>query len=935
MDATLQSSVDLEQATAAGDEPSVTLRPSNKAKRNYRNKRSDEDDIEDDPGVDGEQQQAPDKGFTVDSSSPYVQSQNAQNLGEVYPGLARLSFMDQEKGLVEDGDEGGDGGEDAASLGTKKPRRPLQQRLQSQGSSGPGGESSSGETMDVESVVQSETMTETRIPPMTSPSALSSASGPGSNLVEIRETGSVIKGRGVFSTAIEILKPGTLVFKELGYCRVVNDASLSNVCSACFKDVRDEIGEDEASGSVPVGGQRKLVRCAGCKVVWYCNKTCQIKDWKVHHQLECQGIQKSMANTATKDVWTKRTVDTTTVRALCRLIRRRERVKASKAFKAEHGKLDAAQKQVNEVYFSGLDQKEEEWLDEHGATWIEQYLNANIQDPELAGSTLKETGQLTKTLAIVMSCVNTPKEDRHAFLKGSDESTLNDEGSPRTSGLHLLRKLESYAFEITNLETTTAVGLALYAQCMPFMNHSCVPNCVYTFKGSRVECRVIRDIQPGEELTISYIDQIGTTVERQRQLKAQYHFTCECPLCKYFPANPLIQPEIEPLVQLFSEPLPGPLLDPKQGFVCPKCRSSTGGPILATESQLAIYNKVELRCNACGHTSELTQERFQESEENAQRLVSTFVREMNGGSAPSSGSKAKARNFELAKAKTPETVDQISKKDPDSTGPAVVGGMKTVQEPTALATESFNSAYKALTGTIPSTNNQDIVDSVEEDPVCRGPLHRLVRQLEQAAFDEAVSHKNWVFALKRSIELERILSQTYVGHHPVKAIQGYYTCKIANLLANLLLEESTIEIEESDQEKEDEDEDPAMLDSDDERDLKSIRDAMRKGGRSAAAAAAAAGSESIQERVMNRKKRKETEEGSAKGEMQRKKRTQIESSKELLQYLKSLIPRIENSKTLQDFKVCWGKDSKLASRYRSQIDSMKQALHYAEQPFAK
>jgi len=437
------------------------------------------------------------------------------------------------------------------------------------------------------------------------------------------------------------------------------------------------------------------------------------------------------------------------------------------------------------------------------------------------------------------------------------------------------------------------------------------------------------------QLTISYIDQIGTTVERQRHLKAQYHFTCECPLCKYFPANPLIQPEIEPLVHLFSEPLPEPLLDPKQGFVCPKCRSSTAGPILAIESQLAIYNKVELRCNACGHTSELTQENFQESEENAQRLVSTFIREMNGGSAPSSGSKARVRNFELAKAKAPETVDQTSKKDPDSTGPAIVGGMKTVQEPTRLAIESFSSAYRALTGAIPSTNNQDIVDSAEEDPVCRSPLHRLVRQLEQAAFDEAVSHKNWIFALKRSIELERILSQTYVGHHPVKAIQGYYTCKVANLLANLLLEESTIEIEESDQEKEDEDEDPAMLDSDDERDLKSIRDAMRKGGRSAASAAAAAGSESIQERVMNRKKRKEIEEGSAEGDMQRKKRTQIESSKELLQYLKSLIPRIENPKTLQGFKVCWGKDSKLASRYRNQIDSMKQALHYAGQPFSK
>lgn len=196
-------------------------------------------------------------------------------------------------------------------------------------------------------------------------------------------------------------------------------------------------------------------------------------------------------------------MDTTPVRALCRLIRRRERVKTSAAFKAEHGKLDASQKQVNEIYFSGLDQKEEEWLDQHGSAWIEQYFTTNVQDPKVAGSSLQESSQMAKILAVVMSCVITPKEDRHAFLTGVGEAALDNEGSPGASGLDLLRKLESYSFVITNMETTTGEGLALYVQCMPFMNHSCVPNCVYTFKGSRIECRVIRDIQPGEEVRLT------------------------------------------------------------------------------------------------------------------------------------------------------------------------------------------------------------------------------------------------------------------------------------------------------------------------------------------------------------------------------------------------------------------------------------------------
>ncbi|KAF9987688.1 hypothetical protein BGZ65_002429 [Modicella reniformis] len=862
MDVTPQSASHSDQPPAeAVAELSATFRPSNKTKRNYRSKKNDADEIEDDHGADVEQTQEPEQDLTdsIDTSSmPYVQSQNAQNLGEVYPALARLSFLDQEKGLAK-GEEEDDGEKEAMTLGVK-PRRPLWQKPQQ----------NMGEKMAVEGEsAQGEATTRTRVPPMTSPSALSSVSGSGSgsgsSLVEIRETGSVAKGRGVFSAAAEILKTGTLIFRELGYCQVVNDASLSQVCSACFKDVREEVGEDEGSGAVPAGGQR---------------------------------IQKSMTNSVMKDVWTKRSMDTTTVRALCRLIRRRERVKASTAFGAEHGKLDTAQKQVNEVYFSGLNQKEEEWLDEHGSTWIEQYLNTNVQEREVVESsptmgTLHETSQVAKILTVVMSCVNTPKEDRHAFLKGVGEvASDGEEGSVGASGLHLLEKLESYGFAITNMETTTIVGLAFY------------------------------------------VDQISTTLERQKILKTEYHFICGCPLCKYFPANPLVQPEVEPLKQLVSEPLPEPLFDPKQGFVCPnaKCNpSSTPRPILAVESQLTIYNKVELRCNECGHVSELTHELVQENEEKAQSLISAFMREMNGGSTSSGGSKANARNFELAKTKVLE-VDHNTGED-TGTKPTIIGGMKTVEEPSAHALEIFDEAYKALTGSSRSTNNHSNIDSaVEEGSVHRSPRHRLVRQLEQAGFDEAVRHKNWIFALKRSIELECILNQTYVGHHPLKAIQEYYTCKIANLLANLLLEESTVEIEENEPENEDDGKDSTMLDSDDERDLKAIRAAMRKGGRSAAAATAAVGSESIQERLQ-RRKRKEADKSEE--ERQCKKRTQADNSKELLQYLKSLIPRIENPKILQEFKVCWGKDGKLATRYRYQIDSMKQALHYAELPFAK
>lgn len=356
------------------------------------------------------------------------------------------------------------------------------------------------------------------------------------------------------------------------------------------------------------------------------------------------------------------------------------------------------------------------------------------------------------------------------------------------------------------------------------------------------------------------------------------------------------------------------------------------------ESQLAIYNKVECKCESCGHIAELTQEIVQENQGEAERIIARFVREMNGASDQQV--KSDSRNFELAKIKLPEMTDEKAAEEARKAA-AAMGGMNSVHEPSTAALQCFDQAYRSLTGVAPlqtrikPRRSAGSPMDISEDPVHHSALHRLVRQLEQAGFDEAVSHKNWVFALHRSLGLERILNNTYIGYHPLKAVQGYYTCKIVNLLANLLLEESTIEIEESDHEQ-DSDEDEEMAgNSDDERDLKALRDAM---GGGASKGSKGHGTGSMQEQLLKRKQKGSANpEDDTKGKTAAKstpiKRIQTESSRQLLMYLKSLIPKIEDPELLQQFRVCWGKDGKLANRYRYQVDSLKQALYYAELPF--
>ncbi|KAG5265409.1 hypothetical protein AALO_G00242160 [Alosa alosa] len=68
-------------------------------------------------------------------------------------------------------------------------------------------------------------------------------------------------------------------------------------------------------------------------------------------------------------------------------------------------------------------------------------------------------------------------------------------------------------------------------QSMSLLNHDCQPNCVMMFEGKTLYLRAITDIQPQEELTISYTDAVAPSEERRRQLEEQYHFHCQCQRC--------------------------------------------------------------------------------------------------------------------------------------------------------------------------------------------------------------------------------------------------------------------------------------------------------------------------------------------------------------------------------------------------------------------
>jgi hypothetical protein len=74
--------------------------------------------------------------------------------------------------------------------------------------------------------------------------------------------------------------------------------------------------------------------------------------------------------------------------------------------------------------------------------------------------------------------------------------------------------------------------IGLFPKCAR-INHSCRPNCL-NFWSEKTSKRIIyagRDIEKGEEITVSYIPLLKSTQQRQERLQ-QYGFTCTCSACQ-------------------------------------------------------------------------------------------------------------------------------------------------------------------------------------------------------------------------------------------------------------------------------------------------------------------------------------------------------------------------------------------------------------------
>uniref|UniRef100_A0A7N6FHJ4 [histone H3]-lysine(4) N-trimethyltransferase n=1 Tax=Anabas testudineus TaxID=64144 RepID=A0A7N6FHJ4_ANATE len=213
-----------------------------------------------------------------------------------------------------------------------------------------------------------------------------------------------------------------------------------------------------------------LLRCSQCKMARYCGINCQKQAWP-DHKRECKCLQSLLPR-----------IPTDSVRLAARLI-------FSLVFSESLSRQSFLLINLFSADLSSMSEQKKQGLLQL-ASMLELYLQ-------------QEAPNLAQEIPSLPPSCRDP--------------------------LSLIAKVTCNCFTISDGELQE-IGVGLYPS-LSLLNHDCRPNCVMVFEGAKLQLRAIRDINPEEELSISYIETLSLTEDRQRQLEDQYHFTCHCQRC--------------------------------------------------------------------------------------------------------------------------------------------------------------------------------------------------------------------------------------------------------------------------------------------------------------------------------------------------------------------------------------------------------------------
>ncbi|KAM9323525.1 histone-lysine N-methyltransferase SMYD1a [Pholidichthys leucotaenia] len=221
--------------------------------------------------------------------------------------------------------------------------------------------------------------------------------------------------------------------------------------------------------------QAKLHRCAQCRFAYYCDRTCQTACWD-EHKTECGAIRK-LGQAPNENV-----------RLAARVLWRLHK--------------------------------------DTGIASDSQLISVDQLQDHVADLTQEEHRQLSADVKSFLE-----------FWSHGRRQHSTDYIS------HIFGIIKCNGFLLTDQRGLQAVGVGLFPN-LCLVNHDCWPNCTIILNNGnqsalssalhsqrRIELRALGKISEGEELTVSYVDFLNVSADRQKKLKETYYFECSCEHC--------------------------------------------------------------------------------------------------------------------------------------------------------------------------------------------------------------------------------------------------------------------------------------------------------------------------------------------------------------------------------------------------------------------
>ncbi|KAK7683554.1 hypothetical protein QCA50_013389 [Cerrena zonata] len=260
---------------------------------------------------------------------------------------------------------------------------------------------------------------------------------------------------------------GSVLLSVRPQVSVLSGSHLEHYCSFC------------ASAAPPHG----LKRCTKCRKVWYCNASCQNADWAMH-KLECNALQRWEVDAPSPEL----ALPSDAVRCIGRV-------------------LWGIQK-------FGLE-----------SIWTREFNGMQSHRSSLPPSAFESHTYLAHSVVRYLG-ISSPTELAPFGLSSAGDL------------VDLISRFTTNTFTLTS-PSLSPIGVCV-SPTMALVNHSCDPNVVMVFPHASdapttteplMHLVALREILPGEQVYVSYVDISVSREARQKELKDVYNFTCRCSAC--------------------------------------------------------------------------------------------------------------------------------------------------------------------------------------------------------------------------------------------------------------------------------------------------------------------------------------------------------------------------------------------------------------------